>query len=144
MIPVRRDLSEMPRKPSILVVDDEENITRTLQMVFEQQGYEVTTARSSAEAIKILHDGNKLDAVIADLNMEREDIGLEVARAAQGLRPPPIIVICTGFANLKNSLEALRMHVDYLANKPVDLEELSAALRRLIARRQSTLLKGRR
>jgi CheY-like chemotaxis protein len=134
----------MPHKPSILVVDDEENITRTLQMVFERQGYDVTTARSSAEAVKILHNGHKLDAVITDLNMESEDIGLEVARVAQRLRPRPIIVICTGFANPKNSLEALRLHVDYLANKPVDLDELTAALRRLIARRQSEVLKGRR
>jgi CheY-like chemotaxis protein len=132
----------MPHKPAILVVDDEENITRTLQMVFEQQGYEVTTAYSSAEAVKILKNGHKLDAVITDLNMESEDIGLEVARAAQRLHPPPVIVICTGFANLKNSLEALKLHVDYLANKPVDLDELTSALRRLITRRQSQLLRG--
>jgi len=134
----------MPRKPSILVVDDEENVTRTLQMVFEQQGYEVTTAYSSAQAVKILKNGHKLDAVITDLNMESDDIGLEVARAAQGLKPRPVIVICTGFANMKNSLEALKMHVDYLANKPVDLDELSAALRRLITRRHSQLAKGQR
>lgn len=134
----------MPRKPSILVVDDEENITRTLRMVFEQQGYAVTTAYSSAEAVKILKNGHKLDAVITDLNMEKEDIGLEVARVAQELRPRPVIVICTGFANLKNSATALKMHVDYLANKPVDIDELSSALRRLIARRQSDLARGQR
>jgi CheY-like chemotaxis protein len=134
----------MPRKPAILVVDDEENVTRTLRMVFEQQGYEVTTAYSCAEAIKILKNGHDLDAIVTDLNMEKDDIGLEVARAAQGLRPRPVIVICTGFANLKNSREALNMHVDYLANKPVDLEELTSALRRLITRRQSQLMKGPR
>jgi two-component system, NtrC family, response regulator HydG len=134
----------MHRKPAILVVDDEENITRTLQMVFEQQGYDVITAYSSAQAVKILENGHKLDAVITDLNMEREDIGLEVARVAQRLRPRPVIVICTGFANPKNSLEALKMHVDYLANKPVDIDELTAALRRLITRRQSEHAKGQR
>ena len=126
----------MPHKPSVLVVDDEENITRTLQMVFEREGYEVTPAYSSAEAVKILENGHTLDAVITDLNMEQEDIGLEVARVARGLKPPPVVVICTGFANLKNSRRALEMHVDYLVSKPVDIEELTSALRRLIARRQ--------
>jgi CheY-like chemotaxis protein len=128
----------MPHKPSVLVVDDEENITRTLQMVFEREGYEVTPAYSSAEAVKILENGHTLDAVITDLNMEQEDIGLEVARVARGLKPPPVVVICTGFANLKNSRRALEMHVDYLVSKPVDIEELTSALRRLIARRQYT------
>jgi CheY-like chemotaxis protein len=126
----------MRRKPSILVVDDEENVTRTLQMVFEREGYQVTPAYSSAEAVKILKNGHTLDAVITDLNMEAEDIGLEVARVARGLRPRPVIVICTGFANLKNSQQALQLHVDYLANKPVDIEELTSAVRRLISRRQ--------
>lgn len=134
----------MPRKPAILVVDDEENVTRTLRMVFEQEGYDVTTAYSSAEAVKILKNGHQLDAVITDLNMEKEDIGLDVARAAQSLRPRPVIVICTGFANLNNAREALNMHVDYLANKPVDLDELTSALRRLLSRRQSQLMKGQR
>jgi CheY-like chemotaxis protein len=126
----------MRRKPSILVVDDEENVTRTLQMVFEREGYQVTPAYSSAEAVKILKNGHTLDAVITDLNMEAEDIGLEVARVARRLRPRPVIVICTGFANLKNSQQALQLHVDYLANKPVDIEELTSAVRRLISRRQ--------
>jgi CheY-like chemotaxis protein len=108
-------------------------------MVFEREGYEVTPAYSSAEAVKILKNGHTLDAVITDLNMEKEDIGLEVARQARKLRPRPVIVICTGFANLSNSAQALQMHVDYLANKPVDIDELTSALRRLIARRQYDL-----
>jgi DNA-binding NtrC family response regulator len=69
--------------------------------------------------------------------MEREDVGLEVARAASRLHPRPIVVICTGFASIKNSQEALRMHVDYLATKPVNLDELKLVLDRLVRRRGS-------
>jgi CheY-like chemotaxis protein len=134
----------MPRKPSILVVDDEENITRTLQMVLEREGYDVIPAYSCAQAVKILKNGHTLDAVITDLNMEKVDIGLEVARFARALRPRPVIVICTGFANVDNSRQALQMHVDYLANKPVDLDELTSALRRLITRRRYELWKEQR
>jgi len=93
--------------------------------------------------VRILENGHTLDAVITDLNMEKEDIGLEVARVARALKPPPVVVICTGFANLKNSRRALEMHVDYLVNKPVDIEELTSALRRLIARRQYTAKRPR-
>ena len=51
-------------------------------MVFERDGYAVRTAHSCASALKLLENGNEFDAVITDLNMERENIGLEVARAA--------------------------------------------------------------
>jgi CheY-like chemotaxis protein len=126
----------MPSKPSLLIVDDEVNVARTLQMVFEQEGYRVATAYSCAEALGLVKNGKSFDAIITDLNMEAPDIGLEVARAALELHPKPIIVICTGYASASNSSAALQMHVDFLANKPVDLGELVPALNRLIARRR--------
>jgi DNA-binding NtrC family response regulator len=129
----------MRRKPSILIVDDEVSITRTLSMVFEQAGYEVHPAYSAAEAIHMLHNGHSIDAVITDLNMEAEDIGLKVAEEAAGLSPRPVVVICTGFASVKNAEQALHMHVDYLATKPVDLDELKSTLHRLVRRSASEL-----
>jgi YesN/AraC family two-component response regulator len=68
--------------------------------------------------------------------MEREDIGLEVARAATGLRPKPAIVILTGFANPSNARAALEIGVDYMANKPVAVKELTSVLDRLIPGRR--------
>lgn len=125
----------MARRPSLLIVDDEENVARTLQLIFEREGYRVRTASSSRQAIDTLSNGHHFDAVITDLNMEREDVGLDVARFAKGLKPAPIVVICTGYANLSNTRQALTMHVDYLATKPVDLDDLRGALSRLLSRR---------
>jgi len=125
----------MPRKRLLLLVDDETSILQTLQMVFENEGYQVLTAQSCAEALNLLHNGQKFDAVITDLNMEREDIGLEVARAAQRVKPRPAIVIYTGFASVPNSRAALDMGVDYMAHKPVEITELISALNRLISKR---------
>ncbi len=119
----------------MLIVDDETNVARTLQMVFEREGYEVQTAYSCADALKVIGSKPSLDVVITDLNMEREDVGLEVARAAQSLKKRPIVVICTGYANTSNAQEALDMQVDYLATKPADLKELLTALNRLLALR---------
>ena len=130
----------MPLKPSLLVVDDETNVARSLQMVFEQEGYKVATAFSCAEALQMLQNGKRFDAVITDLNMESPDIGLQVARAALELHPKPVVVICTGYASATNSLAALHMHVDFLANKPVDLGELVPALNRLVSRRRAMRL----
>jgi DNA-binding NtrC family response regulator len=125
------------KKKSLLIVDDEVNVTRTLQMVFEDEGYAVTPAYSCAEALKIMKNGNNFDGVITDLNMERDDVGLTVARRALELKPQPVVVICTGYANLSNARQALMMHVHYLATKPVELDELKSNLARLIAIRDN-------
>ena len=123
----------MAHKPSLLIVDDEKNVALTLQMVFEREGYQVRTANSCAGALILLQNGNLFDAVITDLNMEKENIGLEVARAALRLHPRPAVVLCTGYASVDNSAAALQMKVDYFATKPVDLEELKRAMSRLMA-----------
>ena len=127
----------MSQKAAMLIVDDETNVARTLSMVFEREGFQVQTAYSCAEALKILGNKPSLDVIITDLNMEREDIGLEVAKAAQSLNRRPIVVICTGYANVSNAQEALDMQVDYLATKPADLPELLSTLNRLLAVRRA-------
>jgi CheY-like chemotaxis protein len=124
----------MALQRSVLLVDDESSILQTLRLVFEHEGYTVSTAESCAEAIGLLSNGHDFDAVITDLNMEKDDIGLEVARVALKGRPKPAVIICTGFASMANSRAAMDMGVDYMAHKPVELQELISALNRLIAR----------
>lgn len=128
----------MLKQRSLLLVDDESSILQTLRMVFEEQGYQVVTAQSCAQALDILSDGRAFDAVVTDLNMEKDDIGLEVARAALRTKPKPAVVICTGFASVANSRAALDLGVDYMAHKPVELEGLITALNRLLSRRNSS------
>jgi len=119
----------------MLIVDDEQSVAFTLKLVFQREGFEIVTAQSCAEALSIMSDGAHFDVVVTDLNMEREDIGLEVARVAQNLAPRPAVIVCTGYASNLNTEEALRLHVDYLALKPVDITEMKLAIRRLLAMR---------
>jgi CheY-like chemotaxis protein len=125
----------MEKKGCVLIVDDAKGVRETLRLVFEYDGYAVITATSCAEAIRRLEDGSKFNAVITDLNMEKKDIGLEVARAAKELTPTPAILILTGFAEKSNTRAALEIGVDYMAHKPVEVKELMSAVNRLILRR---------
>jgi CheY-like chemotaxis protein len=122
---------------SMLLVDDEVNVAHTLRMVFEDEGYFVTVAHSAAEALAKL-TVCQFQVVITDLNLERENVGLQVARAAKNLRPQPIVVICTGYADVANLRAALDMKVDYVALKPVSLVELVGSLDRLLSMRRGT------
>src|SRR5437763_16649092 len=100
----------MALRRSVLLVDDETSILQTLRLVFESEGYDVSTADSCAAAIGMLNGGKcRYDAVITDLNMERDDVGLEAARAAPKAQPKPAVVMCAGFARLPNSRAAMDM-----------------------------------
>ncbi|MDP9160891.1 MAG: response regulator [Acidobacteriota bacterium] len=121
----------MPKKKTVLLADDEDSVLITLSIILEREGCDVTTAKSGASAIKLLN-GRGFDAVITDLNMEKVDIGLEVAQAAVMKKPRPTVIVCTGYASVSNSLAALNMGVDYMVQKPVELESFISALDRLV------------
>jgi len=128
----------MPPKPSLLIVDDEENVLFTLKLVLQEAGYEITTASSCSGALDLIHNSHDFDAILTDLWMEREDIGLELAKTASQLRPRPVIMIFTGYGSITNARGALGVPVDYFAMKPLDLDELKGALHRLLAARPGT------
>ena len=123
----------MLRKPSLLIVDDEPNVLLTLKLVLEEDGYQISTANSYAEAEKLIVPPRRFDAILTDLWMEKEDIGLELARSASKLKPRPIIVIFTGYGSVSNARAAMGVPVDYFALKPLDVDELKRVLNRLVA-----------
>ena len=122
----------MVRKPSLLIVDDEPNVLLTLKLVLEEDGYQISTAGSFAEAEQLIVSSGRFDAILTDLWMEKEDIGLELARSASKLKPRPVIVIFTGYGSATNARAALGVPVDYFALKPLDVEELKRVLNRLV------------
>lgn len=120
--------------PAILLVDDEPTILFTYRAILERDGYVIDTAKSFAEGEQLLKRGT-YDAVIADLNLERENLGLELVREARILPSHPVTIIYTGYPSVEHLHSVLKMQVDYLALKPVGVEEMRSALWRLIRRR---------
>ncbi len=132
--------TEKPRKrPSILIVDDENNVALTLKMIFEAVDYGITTADSCGAALSILQSTPRFDAIITDLCMEEDRSGLRVAEAASQLHPRPVVVLITGFGTLQNVKAAVGTAVDHFALKPLDLDDLKRVVARLIALRRDRL-----
>jgi len=63
----------MDTEPKILLVDDEENILRSVEKTLFREGFDVETAKGNIEAMDLVHealmDGDVFDLVIIDLNM---------------------------------------------------------------------------
>ncbi|MDP9049155.1 MAG: response regulator [Acidobacteriota bacterium] len=79
---------------TILCVDDEE-IPRTLRaIVLQKQGYEVLTAASGAEALKLL-DQDSIDLVLTDQMMPAMS-GTELAKRVKAIRPGLPVILISG------------------------------------------------
>lgn len=115
---------------SLLIVDDEKDILRTLTLTFEDD-YEVFTARSGTEALSIL-ERQEIALIIADQRMP-EMTGVELLQKAIIIKPQAIRIILTGYTDTSALIEAINKgHIYQYINKPWDRQELRIVIRRAL------------
>jgi len=109
-------------KLKVLVVDDEVALAETMAEALERTGYDVVTAHSGAEAIKLL-ERDEPSVILTDLKMEGMD-GLTLLRKAKQELPDAEVVVITGHGDVQTAVEAMRAGAANYVQKPVGLEEL--------------------
>jgi CheY-like chemotaxis protein len=122
---------------SLLVVDQEPSITFTLKQVLEQEGYRVWAATDYSAAEKMMLQ-NDYDAVLADVHLE-DRRGMGLLRRALNSQRPPLVMLSTDEPDLDSLRTMMKMKVNYLFFKPIDLTELRSTLACMITRRASSL-----
>lgn len=83
-----------PAKRTILCVDDEENAVLLRKVVLERVGYEVESALSGADALRVMEQGS-FDLVLADYIMPQMN-GAELASHIKALYPQTLVVLISG------------------------------------------------
>ncbi|GCE19767.1 response regulator transcription factor [Dictyobacter kobayashii] len=115
------------RKMSILVVEDEIEIIRTLQRSLSAHNYEVISANSGEQALTLL-EREKPDLLLLDLGLPGMN-GLEVCRRIRmNSHLPPIIVI-TVKNKESDKVRALDLGADDYISKPFGINEVLARIR---------------
>jgi len=113
-------------KARILIVDDDEDICRTLSLILEEKGYEVDAAHTGKEAIEKsktkVYNAALLDIKLPDME------GTELLTAMRETSPKMIKIMVTGYPALKNAVEALNKGADAYLMKPVNPEKLIKTL----------------
>ena len=103
---------------TILIVDDEENLRKTLSRILSKAGYSVTTASSGEEGLNLLQAG-AYDIAFIDLLMPGIG-GVRLLKEIRGIYPDMPVLILTAHATLETAMEAVREGArDYLL-KPAD------------------------
>jgi len=122
-------------KESILVVDDALSTLEVLERNLRTEHYQVFTASSVPEAIRIL-EAAPVDLVITDFKMP-EVSGIDLVRhVRENLKETEVIMI-TGYPSIDGAVTAVKAGAQEFLSKPFTDEELLGAVRRTLDRLQA-------
>jgi len=125
-------MTNLERRPRLLVVDDAAETRELLDRHLSSQGYSVLTAIDVAQALGIL-GSTKIDLVITDLKLPGVS-GLDLVRHVRdNLRETEIMMI-TGYPSIESAVAAVKSGAQEYLTKPFTKEELLVAVRRAIER----------
>lgn len=120
--------------PSILVVDDEAAIRRSLREILEYEDYAVDEAEDGEAALDKLRS-NRYDVVLLDVKMPKRD-GLEVLAELRRIQYDGPVVMISGHGNIETAVEATKLGAFDFVEKPPDLNRLLVTLRNAMDRGQ--------
>ncbi|MEU6538593.1 response regulator [Streptomyces sp. NPDC047000] len=115
----------------VLVVDDEPQIVRALEMNLRARKYEVDAASDGATALR-LAAARPPDVIVLDLGLPDMD-GVEVIRKLRGWTRVPVLVLSARHSS-DEKVEALDAGADDYVTKPFGMDELLARLRAAVRR----------
>jgi len=131
-------MSEMPDRPTVLVVDDEEDLRDIMRRMLDRRGFQTMVAADSETAIQVCrdHDG-PIDVLVTDLGLPGASGG-ELARAATSVRPGMSVVYISGLPQDIAVSKGLIGEDALLVKKPFTADLLIQALRRVIEQREGS------
>jgi len=120
----------MTTKPSILLVEDEENLHEALKLNLELEGYSITSAYDGAVALKAVQE-EYFDLIIMDIMLPEID-GIAVIQTIRLTHTEVPILILSAKNNSEDRVLGLKKGADDYLTKPFNLEELLLRVQKLI------------
>jgi two-component system nitrogen regulation response regulator NtrX len=112
---------------TILIVDDEEAIRKSLDGILRDEGYETVTASSGREALELLAETQPSLALL-DIAMPDLD-GIETLKRFKEQRPEMQVVMITGHGTIETAVETTKMGAYDFLQKPLSLERVSLVVK---------------
>ncbi len=115
-------------KEKILVVDDEENIRKSLKMILEYEGWQFLEAADGEEALEIIEETVGLDLVLLDVKLPGKD-GLEVLTEIKKRPYSPQVIMISGHGTIQTAVEATKRGAFDFLEKPLQRERVLLSIR---------------
>ncbi|MCX7428394.1 MAG: sigma-54 dependent transcriptional regulator [Planctomycetia bacterium] len=117
----------------LLLVDDDRHVLASMADWLRDQGYELDTATSCAEAVATV-DRKAYDLVLADIRLADGD-GFQILQHCRRNRPDTAVIMITGYGTVDSAVEAIRAGAFDFLTKPLIDEELQIAIDRALNQR---------
>jgi len=124
-------------RAKVLVVDDDETIRASLSLILELEGFEVATAASVNDALRLI-GSNVFDVLLSDLHMPGAGDGLTVVSAMRHSNPAAVTIILSGFPEMKEAAAAILLQADEILVKPMAPMVLIHTIRERLERGTAT------
>ena len=127
----------MKQRPSVLVVDDDDVIRKTLSQILKTEGYSVLTAETGKQAIAA---SKKRFFNVALIDVRLQDMeGTALIDKLKKTEPRMIRIIITGYPSMDNAIEAVNRNADGYILKPIDVQKLLAMIERQLKKQHEDL-----
>jgi DNA-binding NtrC family response regulator len=108
---------------TILLVDDEIEIVKSLGEILNRFGYAVIARTDAQAALAVVREGAKIDLVITDYRMPDMD-GLEFLNVLRQMNATVPVIVLTAYGAVESYLKSLSLGVYEYINKPIKAKEL--------------------
>lgn len=120
-------------KPVILIVDDEEGIRESLSGILEDEGYDILTADSGEEAVRILRETSP-DLIFLDIWLTGMD-GIKALQEIKAMKPDVPVIMISGHGSIELAVKATQTGAYDFLEKPLSLERVLLVSKRAIEKR---------
>jgi len=132
-----KEVRSLDKRASVLVVDDDAGIRKTLSKILEKEGYLVETAENGEQAIEA---SNRRFFNVALIDIRLPDMeGTELLQRLKKAEPKMVKVIITGYPSLNNAIEAVNKGADGYILKPFDASGLLAMIRKRLKNQRESM-----
>lgn len=126
--------SEIAYRPHVLLMEDEVNVAKGLEMVMREEGYEVDLALTGQKALDMIRS-IEFDLLVADLRLPDMD-GMDVVQHLRARQPDAHVVIITGYPSVSSAVQAVRMGVSDYLRKPFTEDEFKTAVKGALQKKE--------
>lgn len=107
---------------SILIIDDDPEIRKSLSIILENNGYYVQSTKNGKEATKLLTEQH-FDIALVDIGLP-DMRGIELLHRLKFISPRIMMIMITGSSDINDTVDAVNSGADGYILKPIDIEKL--------------------
>src|SRR5947208_7877339 len=127
------DGSEAPDRPKILVVEDDPDIRKILEIFLTEKRFQVKVTDGADTALTTL-DQEPVDVILSDVRMPGMS-GLELLRHLKDRDPDIQLVLMSAYSSVKDAVEAIQLGAADYVEKPIDFRRLERVLQTVLEKR---------